>query len=90
MNDKSLLLQLRDAAKLCPNILTRKMLCDSADDISARIVDVNLKASLDAFTALNNAVAKAVRTLSNADLPNGNAPNGGAMPIPYYEMAIAA
>jgi hypothetical protein len=78
----SILFQLRDAAMNCPNILTRKMLRDSADEIGALAYQVGIMASLENIQALNGAVAKAMRTLSTAEQPNPDNTRGGAMPLP--------
>jgi hypothetical protein len=78
----SILFQLREAAKNCPNVLTRKMLRDSADEIMALITVLPAAPTIENFRSLNGAVAKAWRTLAFAETFNPDNTRGGAMPLP--------
>ncbi|VIO73877.1 hypothetical protein [Bradyrhizobium ivorense] len=78
----SFLFDLRETAKNCPNVLTRKMLRDSSDEIAALVAQVNRHPTLEAFKLLNGAVAKAARTLGLAEQPTPDNSQGGSMPLP--------
>lgn len=76
---KSFLLELRDAAKDCPNVLTRKLLRDAADDLDRAIAALNDNPTVENMQTLNGKWVLAVRVLKTATVtppPSGTSGAG--------------
>lgn len=84
---RSFLFDLRETAKNCPNILTRKLLRDSADQIASMIATVSQMPTLENMRLLNGEVAKAAKIMATAEQPTPDNSQGGSMPLPEQMAA---
>jgi hypothetical protein len=80
--NQSFLLTLRDAAKNCPDVLTRKLIRDAADELHTSVSCMAARPSPENMRRLNGTWAKAVRVLSNASTSGDDNSRGGAMELP--------
>lgn len=78
----SFLKELRDTAQRCGNVLTDKMLRDSADEIALCAKEFSSNPTGEKLSALNCARAKASRTLRLAEVIVDPGPGGASLPMP--------
>lgn len=83
----NILLELRETAKHCPNVLTAKLVKDAADDLDHALTELHENPMARTMIAVNGAWARAIRLLDQVPPIGGDGTTGGAMPVPEMRKA---
>lgn len=89
MSEQSILLQIRETAKNCPDELTREVLKDCADALAGWLKVLAEKPSTEAMKMVNAEWALAVRLMGIAKTAGDDNSQGGAMPVPEQQKMAA-
>lgn len=81
----SLLKELREKIKLCPDVLVREAMKLAADDLHDAIEDFYQKRNMGTMTRLNGAWARALRV--KCQTPRPSSPNSGAVRLDETQKA---
>lgn len=81
------LLHLRETARLCPNVLTAKLLRDAADDLQQALASLAEVPTVEAMQRVNASWVRAQKTLDTAPPLGGDGNSAGRMRAPEMRMA---
>jgi hypothetical protein len=84
---QSFLKELREASRLCADILVRKMLKDIADEIHSHVLSLNACPSHENLRLLNGAWVRGVNILDKATIVPDDPPRSGAGTIHKERLA---
>lgn len=89
MIGKSLLFELNEAARLCPNLLTQKQLRDAAAELRSALVALADNPATPLMAQLQCVWSKALRLLSRAPASPDGGGSGGRLAPPVADRRAA-